>query len=127
MFAACNKSSSEQEAIANTLAGTWVYTEQYSSNGGPGQWSAVTPANQYISFGADSTLRSNIAGFHNATYSLVDSNKVKVTHPQINSSGYTTFQFAIDTVKHELILSPVAPYLCIEGCAMRFKKTTAKD
>jgi len=125
LFVACSKSSSSQDSdpIQKTLSGKWIYTEQWESTGGPGQWVVVTPPNQYISFNADSTFSTNTQMFQGVTgYQLVDSNKVKLIKPSFAPTGYIIFQYGIDTVVGKLTISPLAPYVCIEGCASRFKK-----
>jgi hypothetical protein len=122
LAAACQKSQDKNGImIPGTLTRSWIFTEQYYGNGGPGiQWQPANPANQVLEFKADGTLSTTIdifAGVHN--YTIIDSVTVKLT-PASASTGISLLSYQIDTIKGSMTLTPTLP-LCFEGCAFRFK------
>lgn len=109
------------EPIENTITGEWVFAERYVSTGGPGQWYAVTPPNQHVTFNTDGTFIPSESFLDGATnYALVDSVTVKIW-PATTTSGFRLMRFRIDTAMREMELDP-ADLFCIEGCTFKFRK-----
>ncbi|MGG9963104.1 hypothetical protein [Ferruginibacter sp. SUN106] len=122
LFAACSKATvADKEPIENTVTGIWTHTEYFYSTGAPGQWYAVTPANQTIEFKADGSFTGTASFLKEAThFVIVDSTTIKFL-PSAKPSGYTLMNYHVKTAERELYLSPLDP-ICIEGCSDKFKR-----
>jgi hypothetical protein len=116
----CRKSD-KLEPIENSVIGKWTYIEYFYSTGGPGQWHAVTPANQTIEFKSDGSFIPASSFLNGVTrFEMVDSVILKFK-PASTPSGYILMGYFIKTLKRELHLYPVNPG-CIEGCSSKFKR-----
>ncbi|WP_460550789.1 hypothetical protein [Ferruginibacter profundus] len=122
LFMACSKTTvTDKQPIENTLTGVWTYTEYFYSTGAPGQWYAVTPANQTIEFKADGSFSGTASFLKEAThFVIVDSATIKF-QPSARPSGYTLMNYRVNTTDRALYLSPLDP-ICIEGCSNKFKR-----
>jgi hypothetical protein len=116
LVSSCSKST----IVDDTLSGRWNYYRSYASNGATYIYTSTTDLKQWIQFGEDGKLVSNMPQFQKVVhYELVDSVKVRfTTSAPVTESHYYV---KIDPVTHTLNLSS-ADYLCIEGCGDEFKR-----
>lgn len=121
LFAACSGSKSLNDG-GNTLTGTWLYTEQYTSIGGPGNWSPAQPSGQKITFQTDGNFVSTgeiLKG--SSRFEILDSLRIKLT-PAPNEKGFVVLGYVLDSSGRYLELYPLEPTRCIEGCMSKFQK-----
>jgi hypothetical protein len=120
---ACNKVTdrgADCDKDGQILIGKWKYTEQYSSNGGPGVWQPAKPAGQTIEFETNGEFYSAWSGLTEPDhFEILDSVKVKL-YPASNSLGYVVMGYRLGENKKELTLYPILPGACIEGCSSKF-------
>lgn len=99
-----------------TLAGRWLEIGGYISSGGPQYWVKATGKN-YLQFNASGTMQWD-ENKDFVTYSVKDSITLKM-----NNADDTTYEDFFYRIRHDtLMISPRAPYECIEGCSTVFIK-----
>jgi hypothetical protein len=104
------------------LVGKWLYTDQYKSIGGPGEWEPIKPPGQTIEFKKNGKFEGSETFFKEARrYEFVDSAQVKIS-PVSNSTGYIIMRYTLANNNRELQLHPYKPVICIEGCSSRFSR-----
>jgi hypothetical protein len=102
--------------IANaSLFGDWKLAGNYISSGGP-QYFVPAKVKSNATFNTDGGLTGTSFPTYNR-YTLVDSVTIKLTGA---GTDYTTFLYKIN--EDTLRMSPIAPYICIEGCSIVFVK-----
>jgi len=124
-FYSCKKQT--YAPLTADLPGTWNMTEVYSNPGGGGYWKPASALDnaQYIKFGANGELTSNIPYLANPTgaaftrYIKPDSVTLKFIR---TDNTYENYAYSIKSSTLEM--SPTGPDICIEGCATRFRKTS---
>lgn len=118
-FCSCQKNDSNittRKKNANvSLLGNWKLAGNYISSGGP-QYFVPTTVNSNATFNTNGSLTGSSFPTFNK-YTLVDSVTIKFTN---SGADYETFIYKIneDTLK----MAPIAPNVCIEGCAIVFVK-----
>lgn len=120
LLALCFLSFSCTKSSVNPLKlqGKWRITASFVSTGAPGQWISVPQKKNYdyVQFDENSTLEGTIFTDYK-TYSVKDSTTLTFIKTDQTIENYSYL-----LKDGTLILSPVGPIHCIEGCAQRFIK-----
>ena len=120
IFSACHKEDDPNDPGNKTLVGKWKYVEQYSCTGAAGSWNPALPAGQIIQFKGDSSFVPAAEFLLSANrYRILDSTRIELS-PVVSTSGYVIMSYRLSDNSKELILSPLFPSICIEGCASKF-------
>jgi hypothetical protein len=116
LSAACKK-----ESTPNSIIGKWALTESYFSEGGPGRWRPVTDPKQaeLVEFKANGAYSSSKTLAFDR-YEIADSVTMILSSSANASQPKFTYRYTIQG--RSLLLSPLAPYVCIEGCATKYTK-----
>ena len=124
---ACSKTDDSKSAESDKkLIGTWTYTEQYMSTGGPGTWSPAIPAGQNITFHKNGKFSASENFLQGAKrFEFVDSMQVKIS-PVEGPSGYVVMGYELSEGDNVLQLYPLEPARCIEGCSSKFVRVETK-
>ncbi len=104
-------------SIPNNLLGRWTLTQKQAPGiGGPGLWSAATPAGQWLELQTGGQI-SGTAFADAISYQVVDSVTLKLIAPT-QPAGYYLFNYKIDTLARTLsfYIKPPNGVLCTEGC-----------
>ena len=97
------------------LLGAWNLAGNYLSSGGP-QYFVPAQVNSTATFNTGGSLTGTAFPTFNK-YTLIDSVTIKLTNA---GSDYATYIYKIS--EDTLRMSPIAPYICIEGCSIVFVK-----
>jgi hypothetical protein len=96
--------------------GKWKLTEELNDPGdGSGQFRPTMNTSDYVRFNTDSTFESNNSRF--STYNKFSVSNNQITFYSTNNTNRTTSRFDLNDKQLDLY------NLCIERCAMRFKKS----
>lgn len=104
-------------SIPLSLLGRWTLTQKQAPGiGGPGVWSAATPAGQWLELQNGGQISGT--AFVDATgYQVVDSVTLKLIAPA-QPAGYYLFNYTINnqTQTLSLAIKPTNGVLCTDGC-----------
>ena len=117
LAASCRKTGVSVDA--SKLQGKWKLTEDFISDGSPGQWQPVAQKQNYdyVQFDANGHLESTVYTTYQ-NYAVTDS--VTLTFSKTDTLEHYRYTLQGET----LTLSPSGPMICIEGCGNRFIKVS---
>ena len=120
LMAACKKSTTNNKTVYTVgLPGKWNFIASYMGRGvGPISWQPTDSLHQWVVLAENGDVSSNMPMFTDiAGCQQPDSTTLKFKTVQ---GGVFQYEFSLDTLQNELILSPLP--ICIEGCAYKFRR-----
>ena len=120
-FTSCDKEENLPfELTADGLVGKWELYQYQGNTGANDYWTPYEPSGKTLTFLPDGKLSSvGFFGCNDGAYQVMDSN-LKVVFDCLDEVPERSSSMSKEN--EDLVLSPRAPYMCIEGCSYIFKK-----
>jgi hypothetical protein len=121
IFSSCNREDDQPfELTAEGLIGTWEHYQSQGNTGGGDYWTPYEASGRTITFFPDGKFSAvDYFGCTEGEFTVADKS---VTFFFDCEEEIPDLTYALGKKESDLVLSLIAPYICIEGCSYIFKK-----